>query len=247
MYKFLRYRNYKTYTAPELDESGAIVRSADGSPKYISVNRKECYRIAAIMSGDQPYRLPWLYDIEAGFLFLLDPDDPKSKTIANGSADNFKGFHGLLAVDAQCVLFGTGKCDKEFDICYSCPYYCTEKCRDCKKRCEQCGKKVRRVVSYESVVQNGEDEDMPNELEPVDPTDVAQETEDKAALDALQKAVDALDETDRTIIATLYNNEGTFREAQEECGFKSVNSVQKRHAKALKTLAENEDLKKFFD
>ena len=245
MYKFLRFTGYTHYTAPELDANGKVVRNRNGSAVYLTVSRQECFRIAGIMSDGKPYSLPWYYDIDGCTLLLIDPADPSVKTHANRSADNVKKMDGLIAAERQCVQFG--ECDKELDICYDCPDYDTDKCRKCKRRCEQCQQKVCRVISYDAVSRNDGVEDMTSKLDPADPSDLMQTVEDKEILAVLQKAVSGLDGTDKKIIKTLYDQDGAFRKAQEECGFKSVNSVQKRHAKILKTLGDDKKLKSFLN
>jgi hypothetical protein len=56
MYKFLRYKKYTTYFAPEIDENGAIIRDRNGAPYHSVVSRKECYHVADVLSGGKPYQ-----------------------------------------------------------------------------------------------------------------------------------------------------------------------------------------------
>jgi hypothetical protein len=243
---------FKSFSAPTLRADGSIARDKNGATVYGTVTADECFDIARRMSGGDIYSLPWSYDFDRdqgqGYLCLLDPNDTTrdSKKISNLSAAALKKMIRTAEVESRCAVFGTGKCRKELDVCNDCYFNGSDKCRDCKKRCEQCQSQITRVVSYDKTFRNDRDDGMESRFEPDAGTDLQRDAEDEDCLQNLFTAFAKID-AKKSRIYLSHKRGASERFLAEQYGYKSKTSIARIVAEVDAFLRSTPALKDYFE
>lgn len=232
-------KSFKPTPIPYRTKAGESMRyyvlSEDGKQET-EVTRAECLARTEIPDGELPQR--WFVDEESGMVVRL----PRNQEGEDLARENMR----FIWREA-----------KHIERNFSCVYKGTDKCKGWKPdvdglvKCDWCQLPNRsRTVELDMHFQreDGGDGDSPKpQFELVDPQDVQALVEEKAVIDTLYAALALYVQEEVGLLRDIFWHGKSERELAPLFGYKQPKSINKRKHKTLKSLSNNEALKRFFE